>query len=84
MKKNYSKAKKGGDIFICLYFVVCRVSLLAKLCFAQSGKTFIWNVDGAFQHVVVLKYIRQALMGFISATRGICYGELQPWDRDLM
>ena len=64
--KNYSKARKAGIFLLAYTLLFVGLASWLSYVFAQSGKTFIWNVDGAFQHVVVLKYIRQALITFFS------------------
>lgn len=64
--KNYSKARKAGIFLLAYTLLFVGLASWLSYVFAQSGKTFIWNVDGAFQHVVVLKYIRQALITFFT------------------
>lgn len=46
-------------IFLCLAFVLDRI-------FDSEGKTFIWSIDGLFQHVIALKYIRQYIINLFT------------------
>lgn len=46
-------------IFLCLAFVLDRI-------FVSEGKTFIWSIDGLFQHVIALKYIRQYIINLFT------------------
>ena len=46
-------------IFLCLAFVLDRI-------FDSEGKTFIWSIDGLFQHAIALKYIRQYIINLFT------------------
>ena len=46
-------------IFLCLAFVLDKI-------FDSEGKTFIWSIDGLFQHVIALKYIRQYIINLFT------------------
>lgn len=73
--KNYSKARKAGIFLLAYTLLFVGLASWLSYVFAQSGKTFIWNVDGAFQHVVVLKYHKTGSYN-IFFNREICYGRL--------
>lgn len=56
---------------ICLFIVIYTVlfaclALWLDSIFAAAGRTFIWKVDGLSQHIVALKYIRNALITFFT------------------
>ena len=66
MKKPMIKRKKLC-IFVVIYSILfCCLALWLDSIFASSNKTFIWSVDGLAQHVVALKYIRNALITFFT------------------
>lgn len=46
-------------IFLCLAFVLDKI-------FDSEGKTFIWSIDGLFQHAIALKYIRQYIINLFT------------------
>lgn len=46
-------------IFWCLAFVLDKI-------FDSEGKTFIWSIDGLFQHAIALKYIRQYIINLFT------------------
>lgn len=66
MKERMIKRKKLC-IFVVIYSILfCCLALWLDSIFASSNKTFIWGVDGLAQHVVALKYIRNALITFFT------------------
>lgn len=59
--------KKKICVFIVTYSILffC-LALWLDSIFASANKTFIWGTDGLAQHVVALKYIRNALITFFT------------------
>lgn len=66
-RRKINTKKKKIYLFIVTYTVlfVC-LALWLDSIFASAGRTFIWKVDGLSQHVVALKYIRNALIIFFT------------------
>lgn len=65
IKLNKRRQKIG--IFAVVYTVIfCCLALWLDSIFASANKTFIWGIDGLAQHVVALKYIRNALITFFT------------------
>ncbi len=65
--KNLVMKYKKTIIFLGVYSILfgC-LALWLDSIFATANKTFIWGIDGLAQHVVALKYIRNALITFFT------------------
>lgn len=66
-QRKINKSAKKYFLFVTIYTVIfCCLALWLDSIFASANKTFIWGVDGLAQHVVALKYIRNALITFFT------------------
>lgn len=63
--KNYKIRKICIFAFVYTGLFAC-LALWLDSIFASANKTFIWSIDGLSQHVVALKYIRNALITFFT------------------
>ncbi len=74
MKKIYNNNNKTKGnkikkitIFMALYSAIFTVlALTLSGIFASESKSFIWSIDGAGQHLVAMKYIRNAIITFFT------------------
>lgn len=66
MKKQMTNKKKIIIFTVTYSILFCCLALWLDSIFASANKTFIWGVDGLAQHVVALKYIRNALITFFT------------------
>ena len=66
-KRTNQKRIRKRYVFAVLYTAIfCCLALWLDSIFASANKTFIWGTDGLAQHIVALKYIRNALITFFT------------------
>ena len=66
-ERKINTRRKKICIFIVVYTALFAcLALWLDSIFAAAGRTFIWKVDGLSQHIVALKYIRNALITFFT------------------
>ena len=68
MNNNKNSQVKNILGFVSVYTFIF---LLPGFCFwykifDSEGKTFIWSIDGLFQHAIALKYIRQYIINLFT------------------